>query len=126
MFPTIAVLLALGGAPSDAWAGDAPLHAVRFVDRNEGWAAGADGVVWHTIDGGQSWERQATPTKGRLSSMQFLTPYTGFAVGREEVNAGGAQGVVLTTADGGITWKRLAAGVLPGLQSAQFFDDKSG
>ncbi len=33
--------------------GDAPLHAIQFVDRLEGWACGADGVVWHSIDGGK-------------------------------------------------------------------------
>src|SRR5215468_8535319 len=36
---------------------DAPLYAVRFVDREEGWAAGDEGVIWHTIDGGTNWER---------------------------------------------------------------------
>src|SRR5579885_2947222 len=45
---------------------DAPLHAVQFVDTNEGWAVGDEGVVWHTIDGGQNWERQPTPTRASL------------------------------------------------------------
>lgn len=126
MFPTLAVLLALGASPAEAWSGDAPLHAVRFVDRNEGWACGGDGVILHTIDGGQSWERQPAPTQGRLSSLQFLTPYTGYAVGREEVNAGGSHGVILHTSDGGLTWKRLATGMVPGVQACQFNDDKIG
>src|SRR5438128_363144 len=33
---------------------DAPLRGVQFIDGNEGWAVGDDGVVWHTIDGGES------------------------------------------------------------------------
>src|SRR5947208_302667 len=92
----------------DRAAADAPLHAVRFVDKNEGWAAGSDGVLLHSIDGGATWERQHVPTKGRIQNLQFLTPYTGYAAGREEVNAGGSLGVLLTTRDGGLTWTRLA------------------
>lgn len=116
----------VGAAPDDRAAADAPLLAVRFVDKKEGWTAGADGVIWHTIDGGVTWERQPAPTRGRLQTLQFLTPYTGFAAGREEVNVGGSAGVLLQTRDGGLTWERLAAGVLPGIQSVQFADDQSG
>src|SRR5438132_386155 len=39
---------------------DAALHAIQFVDAQEGWAVGDEGVVWHTIDGGKKWERQPT------------------------------------------------------------------
>ena len=116
-----------GSAVGSDNADDAPLHAVRFVDRNEGWAAGTDGVLWHTIDGGARWERQQVPTMGRLSHLQFLNPYTGYAVGREEVQiAGGSFGVLLRTADGGLTWERLAQGILPGVQAAAFFDEQRG
>src|SRR5437879_5338350 len=56
--------LALGlalSAPASARADlrnfdDAPLHAIQFVDAQEGWAVGDEGVVWHTIDGGKKWE----------------------------------------------------------------------
>ena len=36
------------------------LRAIQFVDEQEGWAAGDEGVIWHTIDGGKSWDRQMT------------------------------------------------------------------
>ena len=45
---------------------DAPLHAVQFVDKDVGWAIGDDGVVWNTIDGGKSWERQRTGVRATL------------------------------------------------------------
>jgi len=107
--------------------GDAPLHCVRFVDRNEGWAAGSDGALWHTIDGGTSWELQPTMTSGMIRCVQFLTPYTGFAVAREEVQSGGGStGILLSTKDGGLTWSKLAAGALPGIQSVAFFDESNG
>jgi photosystem II stability/assembly factor-like uncharacterized protein len=106
---------------------DAPLRAIQFVDKQEGWAAGADGVVWHTIDGGKHWERQPTGTRTALRAVHFLNPYTGWAVGREELpNGGGSTGVVLFTDDGGLRWTRLPGPPLPGLNCVRFFDDRTG
>ncbi len=106
---------------------DAPLRAIQFVDKQEGWAAGADGVVWHTIDGGKHWERQPTGTRAALRAVHFLNPYTGWAVGREELpNGGGSTGVVLFTDDGGLRWTRLPEPPLPGLNCVRFFDDRTG
>ncbi len=34
------------------------LTAVHFVDTQQGWAVGHDGVILHSADGGQSWEKQ--------------------------------------------------------------------
>ena len=101
--------------------------AIQFVDKQEGWAAGADGVVWHTIDGGGHWERQPTGTRTALRAVHFLNPYTGWAVGREELpNGGGSAGVVLFTDDGGLRWTRLQGPPLPGLNCVRFFDDRTG
>src|SRR5207302_10447984 len=106
---------------------DAPLHAVQFVDRNEGWAVGDDGVVWHTIDGGQSWERQPTGVRASLRSVHFLNPYTGWIAGREELPfRRGSTGVILLTRDGGVTWELRSRNSLPGLESIQFVDPRNG
>src|SRR2546421_4614091 len=95
---------------------DAALHAVQFVDRDEGWAAGDDGVVWHTIDGGQTWERQPTGVRASLRSLHFVNPYVGWAAGREELpNGAGSAGVLLYTKDGGLKWQRVLINALPGL-----------
>src|SRR5579863_2811018 len=88
---------------------DATLRSVQFVDNGkEGWAVGDEGVILHSIDSGQTWERQATGTRASLRSLAFLTPYTGWVVGREEQPHGrGSVGVLLFTRDGGETWQRL-------------------
>lgn len=132
MHRTLAVILAIV-ATSPARAADlrafddAPLFAVQFVDAREGWAAGADGVVWHTIDAGKHWERQPTGTRAVLRSICFVNPYVGWAVGREELPHGnGSNGVVLFTRDGGLKWIRLADGLMPGLNVVRFFDENSG
>ncbi len=124
----VACLLVTGLAP----AGppnfeDAPLRAITFADAKEGWAVGDDGVIWHTIDGGKEWERQPSGTRASLRAVQFLTPYTGFVVGRTELpNRAGSVGVLLATDDGGVTWTTMTSTLLPGLNAVQFFDDKRG
>jgi photosystem II stability/assembly factor-like uncharacterized protein len=106
---------------------DAPLFAIQFVDLREGWACGADGAVWHSIDGGKHWERQPTGTRAVLRSICFVNPYVGWIVGREEPpNGGGSHGVVLFTRDGGLKWTRIADGVMPGLNAVRFFDERTG
>jgi photosystem II stability/assembly factor-like uncharacterized protein len=115
-----------------AWAGDlrnfadAPLHAVQFVDANEGWAVGDEGAVWHTIDGGRTWERQPTGVRASLRSLHFLNPYTGWIAGREELPHGGSAGVLLFTRDGGLKWQRLSSASLPGLNQIRFLDNQTG
>jgi photosystem II stability/assembly factor-like uncharacterized protein len=126
-----AVVLAAFAAPAAAQPQpafeDAAIHAVQFIDPREGWAAGDDGVVWHSIDGGKTWERQKTGTRASLRSVHFLTPYTGWAVGRQELpNGAGSIGVMLRTSDGGIEWQEVGVNVLPGLHVVRFFDEKNG
>src|SRR5262245_29674390 len=105
---------------------DAGLHAVQFVDDTEGWACGDDGVIWHSIDGGKTWERQKTGTRASLRGLHFITPYTGWAVGRIESPAGVSVGVLLKTTDGGLRWEEVGTNVMPGLHAVKFFDEKNG
>lgn len=105
---------------------DAALHAVQFVDRNEGWAVGDEGVVWHSIDGGETWERQSTGVRSSLRSVCFIDPYVGWIAGREELPGGGSAGVLLYTRDGGLKWQHVHRNVLPGLNHISFADAKTG
>ncbi|MSR55408.1 MAG: hypothetical protein EXS09_19300 [Gemmataceae bacterium] len=106
--------------------GDAALRTIQFVDENEGWAAGDDGVIWHTINKGKTWERQASGTRASLRSMHFLTPYSGWIVGRTELSGGGSSGVVLATSDGGLTWPNVSTNAVPGLNLVKFFGERNG
>lgn len=106
---------------------DATLHAVQFVDGKVGWAVGDEGVILHTLDGGQTWERQATGLRASLRSVAFVGQYAGWVVGREELPHGrGSAGVLLYTKDGGETWQRLLASSLPGLNQVKFINPTTG
>src|SRR5213593_4548144 len=77
---------------------DATLRAVQFIDADEGWAVGDEGLILHTINGGQNWERQATGARASLRDLHILNTNFGWVVGREELpNGGGSAGVLLFT-----------------------------
>src|SRR5436190_1023870 len=101
---------------------DATLRAVQFIDAQEGWAVGDEGVVWHSIDGVKFWERLPTGVRASLRSLHFQTPYVGWVVGREELPGGRSAGVVLYTDDGGLSWRRILVNALPGLHLVRFVD----
>lgn len=122
----IAMVAASSVTAAPRFPDDAPLRAVQFIDANEGWAVGDDGVIWHTIDGGKRWDRQPGGVTGSLRAVHFITPYTGWIVGREQLTPTNSAGIVLATTDGGLTWTRLATNSIPGLHVVKFFDDKHG
>src|SRR4051812_14861046 len=122
----LAALAPAASAQAPVAFGDAAVRAVQFVDKDEGWAVGDDGVVWHSIDGGANWERQKTGSRASLRAVHFLTPYTGWAVGRLDAPNGVSAGVMLRTADGGLSWEEVGVNVLPGLHAVRFADEKTG
>jgi photosystem II stability/assembly factor-like uncharacterized protein len=76
------------------------LEDIFFVDANNGWAVGENGIVLHTTNGGNSWDIQTSGTEEKLLSVSFADSAVGWT-------AGGGLGVsvILHTADGGSTWE---------------------
>lgn len=72
-----------------------PMQSVFFTDSRLGWAAGSNGTITHSSDGGLSWNSQTSGTTESLSGIFFTNDSTGWAVGRN--------GVILSTTSGGIT-----------------------
>ncbi|MER3441538.1 MAG: hypothetical protein C4296_09220 [Gemmataceae bacterium] len=111
------------GHPAD----DAALYAVQFVDAREGWAVGDQGTIWHTIDGGQTWERQTSGISAQLRAVHFVDAFHGYAVGLECGPTGrDSVGVVLRTEDGGVRWTRATDQVVPALFAVRFVDRQRG
>ena len=55
--------------------------------------------------------------RAALRAVHFLNPYTGWAVGREELpQGGGSAGVILFTDDGGLKWTRLPGRIAAGAE----------
>jgi photosystem II stability/assembly factor-like uncharacterized protein len=72
-----------------------------FVDYQNGWAVGDNGLVIHTNDG-QNWSRQTNPAIGQKSlyDVHFLNQNEGWAVG--------VSGTIIHTQNGGNNWVQEA------------------
>ena len=131
-FPLAVVVLAAFALPAFAQPpvafDDAGVHAVQFVDASEGWACGDDGVVWHSMDGGKTWERQKTGSRAGLRGIHFVNPSTGWTVGRVDAPNGTSVGVMLkTTRWRANKWsEEVGTNVMPGLHAVRFVDEKNG
>ena len=106
---------------------DASLAEVAFADRANGWAVGDRGVIWHTADGGRSWQQQISGVTDPLHAVFFLDANRGWAVGGSALpHSRGSQGVVLWTEDGGAKWNQFSQQALPTLTHVKFFDAEHG
>lgn len=80
------------------------LNDVVFVSAWEGWAVGQDGVIIHTIDGGDTWQAQNSGVSTPLNAVAFAPDgLHGWAVGDN--------GVIRHTDDGGTTWTAQVSGI---------------
>jgi photosystem II stability/assembly factor-like uncharacterized protein len=106
---------------------DASLTDAFFIDSTSGWAVGDRGVIWHTADGGATWQQQSSGVTCSLSSVFFMNDQRGWAVGGEcRPFSKSTQGVVLRTENAGRTWTQVAAPTLPRLRRVKFFDRQLG
>jgi len=83
------------------------LQDMSFINENEGWAVGGDGVIVHTKDGGYTWEVQVSNTTKDLVKVFFLDENNGWA-GTGENNYGTTPGgSIVRTTDGGKNWTEI-------------------
>jgi len=78
------------------------LFGTCFASTHEGWMVGELGRVFHTRDGGATWERQDAGTRRPLLAVACVDARTVWVAGKE--------GVVLGTGDGGATWTPASTG----------------
>ena len=72
-----------------------------FTDRLNGWAAGDDGVIIHTSDGGNTFLIQANPVNYYINDIFFLNNRLGWVVSNEFLPGGST---IITTTNGGTNW----------------------
>ncbi|HUT93840.1 MAG TPA: YCF48-related protein [Thermoguttaceae bacterium] len=112
---------------SDLMRADARLADVSFVDPEHGWAVGDRGTIWHTADGGQSWQLQPSGVACRLESVSFVDRETGWAAGGfSHPYTHTSTGVALITHDGGRQWTRDPRLLLPAVKQIRFVSRRQG
>lgn len=91
----------------------ADLLAVDFpFDATTGFAVGRNGTILKTTNAGNSWKKQKSRTRKRLSDVAFVTNDIGFVVGDD--------GKFLKTTNGGTTWTALSTGTTQDLFAVTF------
>lgn len=91
---------------------------LQFLDKTTGWASGSAGAIYHTTNGGLSWEKQQTELEPgdayvipgsegakmfKISGISFPDAEHGYAAGRASEEDTGR---VLGTMNGGAAWAK--------------------
>lgn len=82
--------------PTTKW-----LYRCSFSDSLNGWAAGEDGVIIKTTNGGQNWVMQASPVDFFIYDIYFLNSRLGWGLANDNFTNGTA---VISTTNGGANW----------------------
>jgi photosystem II stability/assembly factor-like uncharacterized protein len=75
---------------------------IFFIDNNNGWAVGDNGIIIRTIDG-MNWFTQTNPDSNSLFDVFFLNENEGWTVG--------FNGSILRSSNGGSNWNIEGAGI---------------
>jgi hypothetical protein len=94
-------------------------QAVYFVDDLSGWFCTFYGFVFHTVDGGLTWEIQHSSYLD-LQDIHFTDSQNGISVGGVDGNA------TLLTDDGGLNWSRQSNPEGAFLNGVMFSDPLTG
>lgn len=94
------------------------LHGAFFLTPETGWVVGQLGKVFHTTDGGKSWQEQTSRTNLLLTAVDFTDQNNGWAVGE--------RGIIFNTTDGGKSWKTQTSNVAYPLFDVDFIDNQKG
>lgn len=93
--------------------GDKPrLNSVFFVDQNSGWAVGANGKIFVTMDQGKHWNEQVSNVSGELTDI--------FCLSRNEGVSVGSDGTILSTTTAGKHWKAEPSDTMHKLEKVSF------
>jgi photosystem II stability/assembly factor-like uncharacterized protein len=135
-----------------SWEQDAELTDVFFLNGQLGWSVGAQGLIWRTVDGGQSWSKISTavkteaeelglaqklrnmqpiheaellrPVRCRFETIFFVDADNGWVAGGFEYPfLERSRAVLLRTKDGGQSWNSVEGLVLPRI-SRMWFEDR--
>lgn len=82
---------------------------IFFLNQNQGWIVGSDGVVVSTTDGGTTWTQGKKFTTDAIMQVYFATDTTGWLLCERNIYARGnnATSYLRKTTDGGRTWEKV-------------------
>lgn len=78
-------------------------YSMCFINASTGVYGCADGRVYRTVDGGNTWNFAMCPSSLDITSIHFINATTGFGFG--------SGSVYIKTTDAGLTWNEYSIGV---------------
>jgi photosystem II stability/assembly factor-like uncharacterized protein len=82
------------------------LNSVYAIDSLNVWAAGQEGLIIHSTDGGKTWDSISSGTVRDLLTIEFINADTGFVGGEEDESSPAFEHyLVQRTTDGGLNWE---------------------
>ncbi|HBX52175.1 MAG: hypothetical protein A2275_16155 [Bacteroidetes bacterium RIFOXYA12_FULL_35_11] len=94
------------------------LNDAWFINAQQGWVVGDNGIILHTPDAGFHWTEQTSGINTNLNSVCFVNSLQGCAVG--------INGKILTTVDGGATWTQQTSNTTYELKAVFFISPLKG
>jgi photosystem II stability/assembly factor-like uncharacterized protein len=91
---------------------------IHFVNKDTGWACGANGALIKTTNGGNSWKTINSQTTSPILKVKSYNS--------QIVIASGYDGLILRSIDGGETFTQVASGVTGDLWGLQMLNDTLG
>ncbi len=92
-------------------------HCV-FMDTDNGWVVGQNGIIQHTSDGGLNWDQQYDDANKLFRSVHFINNDEGWVVGWNDI---------LHTTDGGQNWEfQTHPPILGDINDVFFLDQNNG
>ncbi len=96
------------------------LQDIFFINENEGWVVGDEGLILHTTNGGDEWIEVNSGTTKDLAKVFFYDSNNGW-IGTGNNYLATAGGSILKTSDGGSTWTEIDFSyVIPNLNFTYF------
>jgi PKD repeat protein len=111
------------GADSAGWCWQNPLPQGNLIgeqawfDEKRGWAVGESGTILKTVDGGATWQPQASGVDAPLRTVLIVSPTV--------VWVGGDNGLLVITEDGGSSWRTASTGRSNSLRGLQALDGRA-
>lgn len=99
---------------------DSSSDFIQFYNQSTGWFSSSVNrdTIFKTSDGGLNWVGYSTVDTNSLSTLFFIDPNTGWAVG--------SKGKIVKTSTGGTSWFLQTSGVQSRLNDVKFIDALTG
>jgi photosystem II stability/assembly factor-like uncharacterized protein len=94
------------------------LFGTCFTSEQEVFMVGELGRIFHSADGGASWQRQLTDTRRPFLAVSCVGPGQAWIAGKE--------GILYRTTDGGASWQSVKSGSNRHVFALQFVDAQRG